>query len=52
VVGGLAALAFLIGGLGAGTDANAVNVFNLVAFVVWCVWIVAVSVFLWRDATS
>lgn len=51
-VGALAALAFLVGGLGAGTDASIVNVFALIAFLLWCVWIVAVSVFLRRDAAA
>src|SRR5262249_43555708 len=47
-LGAVAALAFLIGGIGAGTDASAVNVFGLIAFLVWCAWIVAVSVYLRR----
>lgn len=51
-VGALAVLAFLVGGVGAGTDANAVNVFGLVAFLALCAWIVAVSTFLWRDAAD
>ena len=51
-LGALAAVAFVIGGFGAGTDANAVNLFNLVAFLAFCVWIVAVSAYLWRDARS
>jgi hypothetical protein len=51
-VGGLAAVAFLVGGLGVATDANVVNVFAIVAFFVWCVWIIAVSVVIWRRAAN
>jgi len=47
-LGGLAAVAFIVGAFGLVTDANAVNTFDTIAFLVWCVWIVAVSVSMWR----
>src|SRR5207245_2241898 len=49
-VGGLAALLFLVGGGGMATDANLVNTIGLAAFPVWCVWILGVSVVMWRSA--
>jgi hypothetical protein len=47
-VGLLAALVFLVGGFGTVTDANAVNMLGLVAFIAWCLWILAISVVMWR----
>lgn len=47
-LGAIAALAFVVAGVGAGTDASSVNVFGLLAFLVWCGWIVAVTVYLRR----
>jgi hypothetical protein len=29
---------------------NAINIFGLVAFLTWCVWILAMSAFMWRRA--
>lgn len=49
-VGAAAAVAFLVGTFGLVTDANAVNTFDTVAFLVWCVWILAISTTLWRRA--
>lgn len=51
-LGWAAALAFLVGGIGTVTDSNAVNLIGLAAFLIWCVWIVVMSVFMWRDGAS
>ena len=47
-----AALAFFAGTIGTVTERGGVVVLGLVAFVIWCVWIVAISVTLWRSAVS
>jgi hypothetical protein len=47
-LGGLAAVAFLVGSLGTVSDSNAINSAGLVAFLAWCVWTLAMSVVLWR----
>jgi len=52
VLGFIAAVAFFVAGLGTISDAPAYNVAGLVAFFVWCVWIVAVSVTMWRSADA
>ena len=49
VVGWLAAFAFLISTLGVVSDASWLFVAGLIAFLVWCVWIVAISVVLYRQ---
>jgi hypothetical protein len=49
-LGGLAALAFLVGSVGITTDSNAVNSVGYLAFVLMSAWIVCVSVPLWRRA--
>jgi hypothetical protein len=51
-LGFVAALAFFGSSLGAVTDAPAIFVLGFVAFFVWCVWIVAVSITMWRAASS
>jgi hypothetical protein len=48
VIGWLAALLFLISTVGVVTDRNWIGVFGLVSFLVWCVWIVVVSINLWQ----
>jgi hypothetical protein len=48
VVGWIAALFFLIAGLGVVSTAGALNVVGLLAFLVWGLWIVLVSIHLWR----
>jgi hypothetical protein len=52
VIGFVAAVAFLGSSLGSVTDAQAVNLLGLVAFFVWCVWILAVSATMWRGTSS
>ena len=44
VIGWLAALLFLISTIGVVTDRNWVGVLGLVSFLVWCLWIIVVSV--------
>jgi hypothetical protein len=51
-LGWVAALAFLVGSLGTVSDSSAVNGIGLVAFLVWCVWILAVSALMWRGTTA
>jgi hypothetical protein len=48
VVGGLVAAAFVAGTLAVTTDANAINVVNVAAFLGWCVWMVGVSISMWN----
>jgi hypothetical protein len=48
VIGWLAALMFLVSTIGVVTDRNWVGVLGLVSFLVWCLWIVVVSVNLWQ----
>jgi hypothetical protein len=51
-LGFVAAIAFLGSSLGVVTDSAAVFALGLIAFFVWCVWILAVSVIMWRSASS
>jgi hypothetical protein len=48
VVGALAAAAFAAGTLAVTTDANAINVVNVAAFLCWCAWMVGVSISMWN----
>lgn len=48
VIGWIAALFFLISTIGVVTDRNWVGVFGLISFLVWSLWIVVVSINLWR----
>ena len=52
VVGFAAAIAFVVGGLGTVSDGSTVNAIGLVAFLIWCVWILAMSTVMWRDAPT
>jgi Domain of unknown function (DUF4386) len=52
VVGFVAALGFYAGTIGSVTDGHGVVVVGLVAFFVWCVWILAVSATMWRSADT
>jgi hypothetical protein len=47
-LGGLAAVAFLVGSLGTVSDSNVINSTGLVAFLAWCVWTLSMSVVMWR----
>lgn len=51
-VGYAAAVAFLIGGFGAGTDAAPVNAVGFVGFLIWSVWMIAVSTMMWRSTSA
>jgi hypothetical protein len=51
-LGWVAAAGFLVGSYGAASDANALGFFGLASFLVWCVWILAVSNFMWRGAAA
>ena len=51
-LGGLAAIAFLVGSLGTVSDSNAINSIGLLAFLAWCAWILSVSVGLWRGTMA
>jgi hypothetical protein len=48
VIGWIAALLFLISTIGVTTDRNWVGLLGLASFLVWCVWIVVVSINLWQ----
>jgi hypothetical protein len=52
IIGWIAALLFLIGTIGVASDANALVVIGLLAFLVWSLWIVVVSVNMWKRATT
>jgi hypothetical protein len=52
VVGWIAALFFLIGTLGVVTDASWLGPFGLIAFLTWCVWIIGVSLSMWRQPAA
>jgi hypothetical protein len=52
VIGWIAALFFLISTIGVVTDRNWVGVLGLVSFLVWCVWIVIVSINLYQRAPA
>jgi hypothetical protein len=53
VIGWIAALLFLIGTIGVASDATAFVFIGLLAFLVWCLWIVVVSLNMWkRDAAA
>jgi hypothetical protein len=49
IAGWLAALLFLISTAGVASDASWVAFSGLVAFLVWCVWLVAISLILYRQ---
>jgi hypothetical protein len=49
IIGWIAALFFLIGTLGIATDATWLGPLGLIGFLAWCVWILGVSVSLWRQ---
>jgi hypothetical protein len=49
ILGWVAALGFLISTLGVVSDASWLFVAGLVAFLVWCVWVVAISIILYRQ---
>jgi hypothetical protein len=51
-IGWLAALGFLVSSYGSASDANALGVFGFVSFLVWCIWILCVSTFMWRRASA
>src|SRR5204862_3374144 len=51
-LGWVAALAFLVGSAGTVSDANAINLFDLIAFLVWCAWILVISAFMWRAGSG
>lgn len=48
IIGWVAALLFLIGTIGSASDAAAFGFIGLFAFLVWCAWIVLVSLDMWR----
>jgi hypothetical protein len=52
VIGWIAALLFLISTIGVVTDRNWIGVLGLVSFLVWCLWIVVVSINLWQRVPS
>jgi hypothetical protein len=51
-VGILASALFLVASIGSATDAAGILVFGFLGFIAWSVWIVAVSVQLWRTADA
>ncbi|MEO5839332.1 MAG: hypothetical protein ABIQ73_15305 [Acidimicrobiales bacterium] len=52
-VGLLAALLFLVGGIGSASDSGAIMAFGFMGWIVWSIWTLAVSYELWkRPATA
>ena len=49
-LGWLAAAGFLFSTGGSASGRNVFGVTGFVSFLVWCVWILAVSTFMWRGA--
>jgi len=49
-LGWAAGLAFLAGSAGMLSDSNVLNLVALAAFLLWCAWLVATSVLMWRGA--
>lgn len=50
IVGLLTAVAFLVASFGVMTDADGIMIFGLFGFVLWSIWLIAVSVQMWRTA--
>jgi hypothetical protein len=48
IIGWIAALLFLIGTIGVASDASAFVVIGLAAFLVWSLWIVVISLDIWK----
>jgi hypothetical protein len=48
----LAAALFVVGGLSVASDSAALAMVGFFGFLVWCVWIVAISLLMWRDSAA
>jgi hypothetical protein len=51
-LGWVAAFAFLVSSAGTVSDSSVINSFGLVAFLLWCAWILAISAFMWRGTAT
>ena len=51
-LGWLVSAGFLVAMMSAGSDANAFAVIGFISFLVWCVWIVVLSLYMWRGTTA
>ena len=50
IVGGVGGVVFLVAAvIGSSTDGGGAAIVGLIGFVLWCVWILAVSYVMWRD---
>jgi hypothetical protein len=38
--------------LSSASDATALGFFGLAGFVIWCVWILAISMMMWRETAA
>jgi hypothetical protein len=52
IIGIVASALFLVASVGSATDADAIVFFGFAGFIVWCVWILAVSAHMWRTAEA
>jgi hypothetical protein len=52
IIGWIAALLFLIGTIGSASDAAAFGFIGLFAFLVWSLWIVLVSLNMWKRTAA
>jgi hypothetical protein len=51
-LGYLAAIALLIGGIGAGSDNGPINLLGLVGFLIWSIWILIISTMMWQTTSE
>ena len=51
-LGWVAAAGFVVGSLSSASDASALGFIGLASFIVFCVWILAVSTMMWRGTTA
>jgi hypothetical protein len=52
ILGWIVALGFLIAALGSATDASAFGFIGLFSFLLWCIWVIGVSVVMFRDTPA
>ena len=48
----LAGAGFVVGIFAGGTDSSAVNMVGFIAFLVFCIWILAMSLLMWRGTAA
>lgn len=51
-LGWLAAAGFVVGSLSSANDAAVFGFAGFISFLVWCIWILAISLFMWRGTSA